>query len=85
MASDDIVHVDQLESFHLLTPVSEPDLIMLSIKTRDGSRFNFAMPRKQFLPVLKVWLFDLEAADAAIEAGSPLPGKAFGSPDKKAS
>ncbi len=85
MSADDTIQVDQVEEFRLLTPHNDPSFIILRVKTRDGTVHNFGMDRASLTHTVRVWAFDLGAIEIAIETGAPLPGKQFGSTDKKAS
>lgn len=84
-ADDDTVHVDMVETFRMLRADREPDLIVLRIETQDGRAFNFGLSLKYMAHTARVWAFDLGAIEGAIETGTPLPGKPFGSADEKAS
>lgn len=85
MSADDTIHVDQVSEFRLLTPHNDPSFIILRVKTSDGKVHNFGMDRASLTHTVRVWAFDLGAIESAIETGAPLPGKQFGSADKKAS
>lgn len=85
MSVDVTIHVDQVKEFRLFTPVSDPDFIVLRIETSDGKTHNFGLDRKHFTHTVRVWAFDLGAIESAVNSGGPLPGKPYGSADKKAS
>lgn len=85
MAENKTVPVDMVKTFRLLTPGNDPNFIILRIETQDGKTQNFGMDRPGFAHTVEVWNFDLSAVASAIEAGAPLPGKPFGTADKKAS
>jgi hypothetical protein len=82
---DDVVHVDEVETFRLLVHPDASDLVILRIETRSKQTFNFGLALKHFAHTAKVWAFDLAAIESAIETGAPMPGKPLGSPDQKAS
>jgi len=79
----DIVHVDMVASFRLLTPQSEPNFVVLRIATQDGKTYDFWL--MSFAHTVKVRNFDLQAIEGAIERGALLPGKPIGWPDRKVS
>jgi hypothetical protein len=81
--ADAIVHVDMVASFRLLTPQSEPNFVVLRINTQDGKTYNLWLV--SFAHTVKVWSFDLQAIEGAIERDALLPGKLMGSPDRKVS
>jgi len=76
--ADDIVHVDMVASFRLLTPQSEPNFVVLRIDSQDGKTYNFWLV--SFAHTVKVWNFDLQAIAGALERCAPLPGRLMGSP-----
>jgi hypothetical protein len=81
----DTVQVDFIETFRLLTPINDPDLIVIRIETSDGVAHNFGVDRASFSHTVAVWHFDLNAVESAIATGAPLPGKPFGTEVKQAS
>jgi hypothetical protein len=83
-AECDTIHADMVQTFRLLRHPSHPDLTILRIETQDGKVLNFRVEREAFAHVVSVWNFDLGAIARAIESGGPLPGKPFGSADRKA-
>ncbi len=85
MSDDDTVHVENVDEFRMLTPHHDPSYIILRVKTQTGEFHNFGFDRAAFTHVVRVWAFDLGAIENAIETGAPLPGKPFGSADRKAS
>ena len=76
---NDAVHVDMVDEFRLLTPASDPNLVILRVKDRSGKVYNFGADRRGLTQAVRVWAFDLSALESAVETGGPLPGKPFGS------
>ena len=81
--ADDIVHVDMVASFRLLTAQSELNFVMLRINAQDCKIHNFLLVN--FAHTVTVWNFDLQAIAGMIDRGARLPSKLMGSPDVKVS
>jgi hypothetical protein len=83
--SDETIHTEALKDARLLLHPQNPDLVIIHLTCHDGTEFGCTVPR-DYMPVLiKTWVLDLQAIEAAVERGSPLPGKPFGATDKKPS
>ncbi len=81
----DTIHAKILTEAKLIGDPSKPDLVIIRMTTADRIAYDFVAPMA-FMPVLiKQWVFDFQAMQAARDSGSPLPGKPVGSPDKKPS
>ena len=83
--ANDIIHVDLVAEFRLLTPARDPNFVMIRVVTQEGKVHNFGLDRASLSHIVRVWAFDLAALKATAETGAPHHGKPFGSPDKKAS
>lgn len=83
--SEETIRAEALKEARLLMHPQDPDSVIIHMTCHNGKEFSVLVPRA-YMPVLvKTWVLDLQAIEAALERGSPMPGKPFGAPGKKPS
>lgn len=80
--SEETLHTEALKDARLLLHPQSPDLVIIHLTCHNGTEFACTVPRGYMPVLIKTWSHDLQAIEAAVERGSPLPGKPFGTPDK---
>jgi hypothetical protein len=71
---DDVVRVELVAEFRLLTVMTEPNSLVIRVRTRGGREHNFGIPRDDMIHVIEQWLIDLRAE----AAGRPVTGGDIG-------
>lgn len=85
MTMSDTFELEMLDSVRLLHTPEDQDLAIFRMTTREGKVYNLGVNREFFTLIVRQWHFDLEAMQAAITSGAPMPGKPIGTPNRMAS